>query len=52
MAELLRDLNEVRKSEAYGDVAAPKLDAEDVAGAIEEFVDAVSALVSPKDGKS
>ncbi len=50
VAELLRDLNEVRKSEAYGDVAAPKLDAESVAGAIEEFVDAVSALVSPKGG--
>lgn len=51
VAELLRDLNEVRKSEAYGDVAAPELDAEDVAAAIEKFVDAVSTLVSPKGGK-
>jgi hypothetical protein len=26
---LLRDLNDARKSQAYGDLAAPELDAED-----------------------
>lgn len=50
VAELMRDLNEVRKSEAYGDVTAPmNLDAEDVATQIEEYVDAVDALLSSGD---
>ena len=47
VADLLRDLNETRKSEAYGDVAAPPLEAEDVASAIELYVDAVESLVQP-----
>lgn len=34
IAELLRELNEARKSEAYGDVEAPELDAEEVANSI------------------
>ena len=45
VAELLRDLNETRKSEAYGDVAAPQLDAADVASAIDLYVDAVANLL-------
>lgn len=45
VSDLLRDLNEARKSEAYGDVVAPKLDAEDVATEIEVYVDSVGKLV-------
>lgn len=41
VSELLRDLNEARKSEAYGDVPAPELDAEHVASEIESFIDTV-----------
>jgi hypothetical protein len=42
----MSDLNEVRKSEAYGDIASPPtLDPEDVARQVEEFVDAVDALL-------
>ena len=43
--QLLHDLNDARKSAAYGDVPAPDLDAEDVASEIERYVDAVTALV-------
>ena len=39
---LLRDLNDARKSAAYGDVPTPVLDAEDVASEIEQYVDAVA----------
>lgn len=43
---LMHDLNEIRKSEAYGDVASPpSLDAEDVAREVEEYVDAVDAFL-------
>jgi hypothetical protein len=42
VSALLRDLNEVRKREAYGEVQAPELDAEDVAAAVESFIDSVS----------
>ncbi len=45
VSELIRDLNEVRKREAYGDVIAPDLDAEEVATTIEEYIDAVAAVV-------
>ena len=45
VADLLRNLNEVRKSEAYGDVESPELDAEDVTGAIEEYVEAVTGVL-------
>jgi len=44
VADLLRDLNETRKSEAYGEVAAPDLDAEEVASEIELYIAAVAAL--------
>lgn len=47
VTSLMRDLNEVRKSEAYGDVASPpSLDPEDVVRDVEEYVDAVSALMA------
>ena len=48
ISDLLADLNETRKSEVYGDVVAPTLDAEDVARAVEEYFEAVSAFVHRK----
>ena len=47
VSELSRDLNETRKSEAYGDVEAPDLDAEDVANDVESFIDSVAQLLGP-----
>lgn len=44
IADLMPELNMARKAAAYGDTAAPDLDAEDVAGRIEEYVDAVAGL--------
>ena len=49
VADLLRDLNAVRKSEAYGDVEAPELDAEQVAGQIESYVEAVAQALRSGD---
>lgn len=46
VSELLRDLNDARKSEAYGDVVLPDLDAGDVAAKIEEYVDSVARLIT------
>lgn len=44
---LMHDLNEVRKSEAYGDIASPpSLDPEDVARDVEEYVDAVAEFLA------
>ncbi|MGD0228928.1 MAG: hypothetical protein ABSC19_01050 [Syntrophorhabdales bacterium] len=43
---LLRDLNDARKATAYGDIQAPDLDAEDIATEIEEYVNAVAALLA------
>ena len=45
VSALLRDLNEARKSEAYGDVQAPELDAEDVASEVESFIDSVRRIL-------
>jgi hypothetical protein len=46
VSALLRDLNEARKSEAYGDVAFPSgLDAKAVATAIQRYVDEVDELL-------
>ena len=42
---LLRDLNEVRKHQSYGDVDAPALTAEETAAAIEAYVNAVAHLI-------
>ena len=45
VSSLMHDLNEVRKSEAYGDVASPPtLDPEDTVREVEEYVVAVDAL--------
>lgn len=47
VAELLIELNELRKSEAYGEVLAPtQLDAEDIAAAVEAYIDAVDQASS------
>lgn len=47
VAGLMHDLNEVRKSEAYGDIASPpNLDPEDVAQAVEEYIEAVDRLLA------
>jgi hypothetical protein len=43
--QLLHDLNDARKSAAYGDVPPPDLTAEDVASEIETYVEAVATLV-------
>ena len=44
IGDLLVDLNTARKAVAYGDVDLPELSAEDVATAIEAYVDAVGGL--------
>lgn len=47
ISNLLSELNEVRKSEAYGDIEnPPELDAEDVASEIEKYVEAVATLIN------
>ena len=45
VSDLLKDLNEARKANAYGDVPEPSLNAENVAQRIEEFVEAVKAVL-------
>ena len=46
ISDLLRDLNEARKSAAYGDVDdPPELDAEDVATRIETYIESITELV-------
>jgi hypothetical protein len=46
VAGLMSDLNEMRKSEAYGDIASPPtLDPQEVAREVEEYVDAVDELL-------
>jgi hypothetical protein len=46
IAGLMSDLNEMRKSEAYGDIASPPtLDPQEVAREVEEYVDAVDELL-------
>ena len=46
--DLLHDLHEMQKYEAYGDTPPPSgLDAQDVAMAIEEYVDSVSQMLTP-----
>ena len=49
VATLLADLNEARKSEAYGDLTRPpSLDPHEVAAAVEEYVASALELVDPK----
>ena len=45
VSELLRDLNQVRKHQSYGDGDAPELSAEETAVAVETYVDSVAALI-------
>ena len=46
--DLLRDLHDMQKHEAYGDSPPPSgLDAEEVATAIEAYVDTVRNLLAP-----
>jgi hypothetical protein len=45
VSDLLRDLNEARKSVAYGDIGLPELDAEEVASRIEAYIDSLSVLI-------
>ena len=45
VSDLLRDLNEGRKSIAYGDVEPPALNAEETAAKIEGFIDSVARLL-------
>jgi hypothetical protein len=47
---LMRDLNEARKAEAYGDIPAPDLDPEEVATDVERYVDAVRELLEKING--
>jgi hypothetical protein len=47
ISQLLADLNVARKAAAYGDTDFPTLDAEGLATAIEQYVNAVSALLNP-----
>ena len=46
VADLLHDLNEARKSESYGDIEPPELDAEETVARIEAYVLAVEDLVA------
>lgn len=42
VSSLMRDLNEIRKSEAYGDVSMPsQVNPEDVAQRVEQYIDMV-----------
>ena len=45
VSSLLRRLNDARKSVAYGDIVMPRLDAQDVAAQIEEYVGAVETFL-------
>lgn len=45
VSNLLQDLNEVRKSESYGDRPAPSLDPEDTVVRIEAYVASVRELI-------
>lgn len=45
VSRLLQQLNEARKSEAYGDIERPELDPEDVVVQVEAFVEAVATLL-------
>jgi len=46
----LAEGRDARKAAAYGDVAAPHLDAEEVASQIEQYVDAVAELLKGDAG--
>ena len=43
---LLVELNDARKAEAYGDVARPELDPEHLARTLEQYLEAVEAMLA------
>lgn len=45
VSQLLKDLNETRKSESYGDVPAPELNLEREVTRIQEYMNAVREIV-------
>ena len=45
VSDLMRTLNDARKAVAYGDIAQPIVDPEEVANSIESFVSAVEAFL-------
>ena len=46
VSELLHDLNDARKSQLYGDISSPILDAGGIASEIEKYVLAVEELLA------
>jgi len=46
VSSLLVQLNDARKSVAYGDIAMPHLDPEDIASEIAEYVGAIEAFLA------
>jgi hypothetical protein len=46
---LLKDLNDIRKSEAYGEEVSAARETQDVIDALDEFVTAVERLISASD---
>ena len=46
VSELLHDLNDARKSQLYGDISSPRLDAGGIASEIEKYVLAVEELLA------
>lgn len=52
IAELLRDLNAIRKSSAYGEYLAPHgRSAEEIASEVEGYIDAVASFVDENDAQ-
>lgn len=49
VSDLLRELNDARKSVAYGDIELPELDPEETAIEIETFIDAVGEMIGGGD---
>lgn len=45
VSDLLVELNTARKAHAYGDVEAPDLDEQELAAALDSYVDAVAKLL-------
>jgi hypothetical protein len=51
VSNLLADLNEARKSTAYGDVDTPEIEPADVLEEVGSYIQEVEALLQPKKGK-
>ena len=53
VADLMKELNDIRKSEAYGDVTVETdLDPEDIATTVEEYFDEVEKMIHPAADKA